>query len=269
METNKKKEEFKKFGDVADGLVKQISPEDSVQVAKEETSGRSPSTGKPNQGVFLSPETATEIRDFVIECAEKLYKLKGIRTLPETIKAITDELPRLNKFVLKNKQVILQTIALQDMQFRTPKQLMLDDFVVTDAKKALLNSAGLVIYTEHEVWDFLQEFTDGEIKQLKGQILTLEGKLQQETFKTRRLPNVQWQNATNYLREQIAVLENVNESADASIKDLKTQLKEQERANKKLNNELNSLKTEYENLGNEHLKALAELEKVSKEAKSV
>lgn len=111
-----------------------------------------------------------EILNFTKKCAVKLLKLKGIDTPDESIIAIAEELQKLNPKILENRKGILLTIALGDFQFRTPKQMTIDDFNVTQEKINTLKNFVMKVYTEKEVLIIKQNITNSKIQVLENEI---------------------------------------------------------------------------------------------------
>ncbi|TAL70490.1 MAG: hypothetical protein EPN82_02445 [Bacteroidetes bacterium] len=128
------------------------------------------------------------LMDFINECAILFKKLYGYETPLDTLSEITDILYKHAPLIYKNKDFILTSIAIEDLQYRSPKILMLKDFNLTPEKINAIKNIGMKVFTEEEVSRILKNFNNKKIRELEEKIEKLENELRIEEFNWKNFP---------------------------------------------------------------------------------
>lgn len=142
---------------------------------------------------------------FVCRMAKELYLLIGIETPPEVLEPIAKNLFAINPNIWKNEEIILKTLAFNDYQFRNPKQLIPDDFVVTPQKLKRLQDAGEVWYNQTMLDELLLDYETKKITQLNSDIDNLKEQLRIQELKWIKEPETEtkigWKPYTERMHE--------------------------------------------------------------------
>jgi hypothetical protein len=181
-----------------------------------------PQPVKPVEKEVSTPkDDLKEFLKLVNDCSVKILHLFGVMTPKDTIKAIAEELMSINPHILLNCEVILKSIGFINMQFRNPKQLILDDFIIGPEKQAALREKGVLVYTHDKVAEILKEYSPIAFDLLKGKIDNLERELEMEKIKNKYLPLIQGEKAIDYLNDRIEALiqQNMTLSDELDAKD--------------------------------------------------